>query len=412
MTSPSRYAASRGLLARARRVIPGGHHLSGRPFLDEETSPLYFTRGAGCRIWDADGHEYIDYLMGYGALLLGYAHEEVNARVALQAAQGNLLSLNHPLHVAFIEELLRRFPAADRGIFFRTGSEATTAALRIARRHTGRQGVARCGYHGWHDWCLAGEPSVPTFGEQVLSFDARSPESLEELLDKHGSSIAAVIVAPEMIHPPDRHRLLALQELTGRAGAVFVLDEVKTAFRAPSGSMQQLFGLEPDITTLSKGLSNGWPAAALVGKAAVLRAAEGLHLSATYHGETASLAAALATLHVLERDSVPEHVDSLGRTLIDGLNEAARDHGIAARAYGEPLPCMPFLAFEEPAGVRDTFFRELLARGVLLHPRHMGFLSAAHTEADVAQTVDAARDAFRCARAEKEKGDALQRAGA
>jgi glutamate-1-semialdehyde 2,1-aminomutase len=152
--STGRYPRSEACYERARQVIPGGIHLSGRPLLDPQTSPMYFDRASGCRVFDVDGNQYIDYLMAFGAYLLGYAHPEVEAAAFAQAQRGRLISLNHPQHVEFIEALLPRFPGMEMGVFFKTGSEATTAALRIARRHTGRRRVARCGYHGWHDWCL------------------------------------------------------------------------------------------------------------------------------------------------------------------------------------------------------------------------------------------------------------------
>src|SRR5213075_2773997 len=156
-----RYAGSQLLDRRARALFPGGHHLSGRPLIDAERSPLYFERGAGSMILDVDGHAYVDFIMSYGAILLGYADREVDDAAIDQLRRGSLLSLNHPLHVRFLEILLARVPGAEMGVFLKTGSEATTAALRIARRATGRRKVARAGYHGWHDWCVPVEPWVP-----------------------------------------------------------------------------------------------------------------------------------------------------------------------------------------------------------------------------------------------------------
>ena len=364
--SGERYRASRELYRRANLVIPGGVHLSGRPLLTPESSPLYIERGKGCRCWDVDGNEYIDYLMAYGAFLLGYADEAVDGAAFAQAARGNLLSLNHPLHLEFAERLIGRMPGAEMAVFMKTGSEATTAALRIARRYTGRRKVLRCGYHGWHDWCYPDESWVPGgLNEQVLAFDARDPESLRALLECHSGQVAAVIVAPEMVLSPARETFATLIELTREAGAVFVMDEIKTGLRIAPGSLQQYLGVTPDLTTLSKALGNGWPIAAVVGRRQVMEKSAGLHVSATYHGETGAMAAALATLDRLDAEDVCGHVWRLGELLIDGLNAAAARHGIPARAYGEPLPPMPFLSFAGPEPALNdelvrTFYTEVL----------------------------------------------------
>jgi len=397
---PRRYARSQELLERAQRLIPGGFHLSGRPLLTSVASPLYMERGKGCRVWDVDGNEYIDYFMAYGPHLLGYADERVDSAVFAQAARGSLLSLNHPLHLAFTERLLEHFPGADMAVSFKTGSEATTAALRIARRHTRRRRVARCGYHGWHDWCLPEEDYTPGgLGEQVLAFDANTPETLEELLIRQPGEIAAVIVAPEMVRAPSPSLFQRLRQLTHEHGAVFVMDEIKTAFRIPPGSFQRHVGVVPDLTTVSKALGNGWPIAAVVGCRPVMQSAAGMHLSATYHGDTAGMAAALATLGILETEHVAEHVWSLGERLIQGLGALAARHGVPARAYGEPLPPMPFLAFvhADPStneALKTTFYSEMFRSGVLFHPRHLWFVSQSHTAADIERTLALADAAF------------------
>lgn len=396
----ARYRTSRELFARARELIPGAHHLSGRPLVDPDTTPMYFERAQGCRAWDVDGHEYVDYLMAFGPFLLGYAHEEVDRAAFEQGRRGSLMSMNHPLHVRFVEALVARFPGAEMGVFLRTGSEATTAALRIARRATGRRRVARSGYHGWHDWCLPREDFVPAgLDAQVPEFRASEPATLAALFAAHPGEIAAVIVAPEMVLPHDPavfHQLLAIAHAHG---AVFVMDEVKTALRIEPGSVSERVGLSPDVITVSKALGNGWPVAAVLGRRAVMEHGAGMHLSGTFHGDTAAMAAALKTLEVIDRTGAAAHADRLGARLIAGLQASADAHGLSAQAFGEPLPAMPFLRFTDPDGdvnarVIRTFYREVLARGVLLHPRHMWFMSLAHSDEDVARTLAIADEAM------------------
>ena len=399
-----RYTSSREWLARAEHVIPGAHHLSGRVLTTPERSPMYFERGRGCRITDVDGNEYIDFLMAFGAFLLGYADPEVDAAAREELKQGSLLSMNRPQHVRFAEALVERFAAADMAVLLKTGSEATTAALRIARRATGRRRIARAGYHGWHDWCLPLDDSVPSgLDAQVLEFDSNAPHSLEALFGKYPGEIAAVILAPEMVLPPTREVFQAIQDVTHRHGALFVFDEVKTAFRTAPGSVQARFGLMPDLTTVSKGLSNGWPVAAVLGRRDVMNSAAGMHLSATYHGDTAAMAAALTTLRIVQERGVADHVWALGQRLIDGLNAISHDLDVPALSFGEPFPPMPFLRFNHPNpetndALRTAFYEAMLARGVLMHPRHMWFISYAHKAADIDTTLEHAQSAMKVAR--------------
>jgi glutamate-1-semialdehyde 2,1-aminomutase len=395
-----RYPRSAALYARASRVIPGGHHLSGRPLVDPQTTPSYFERGRGARIHDVDGHEYVDYLMAFGAHLLGYAREEVNAAAEQQIGRGSLLSLNHPLHVELVEALLPLCPGAEMAAFFKTGSDATTAALRIARAHTGRRVVVRAGYHGWHDWCLPLERFVPAgLEQQVLEFRANDPGTLKRVLDEYGRDIAAVILAPEMVVPFEPAIFHELRRLTHAAGALFIMDEVKTGLRISPGSVSQRVDLVPDLFVVSKALANGWPLALTAGPARIMSAAAGMHYSGTFHGDTAAMAACLETVRLVRAEQTQCHVEDLGRRLIDGLNDLAQKLGVSAEAYGEPLPAMPFFRFTDPnpeqaAFMTRWFYREVLARGILLHPRHLWFISGAHSADDIQRTLEACRAAL------------------
>ncbi|MEJ7730591.1 MAG: aminotransferase class III-fold pyridoxal phosphate-dependent enzyme [Polyangiaceae bacterium] len=403
-TVDPRYRRSHALVQRAHRVIPGGGHLTGKPLGDPARTPMYMESGRGARVRDVDGNEYVDWVMAFGPFLLGYRHPEVDEAGCRQIEQGALLSMNHPVHIEYIEALVARLPGAEMGTFFRTGSEATTAARRIARRATGRRVVVRAGYHGWHDWCLPAEQFVPAGLEsQVLEFRADDPASLQACFAARPQEIAAVIVAPEMVVPTRAEVFQDIARITRAGGAVLVFDEVKTALRIAPGTIQQRVDVRPDLTTMSKALGNGWPIAAVLGTRAVMEHAAGMHFSATYHGDTAAMKASLKALEVIDRDRAAEHVDRLGRRLIEGLNTIAQSHRVSAVAYGEPLPPMPFLRFEDAdarsARLRDLFYEQVLARGVLLHPRHMWFVSLAHSAADVERTLEVCDAAMRHAAA-------------
>jgi glutamate-1-semialdehyde 2,1-aminomutase len=388
------------LFERAKKLIPGGIHLSGRPLTEPASSPMYFDRAFGCRVTDVDGNDYVDYLMAFGPYLLGYANEEVDAAAMEQGKRGRLLSLNHPFHLTFMEQVLDRFRGAEMGCFFRTGSEATTAALRIARRATGRTKVARCGYHGWHDWCLPLEDYVPRGLEQeIMEFDANTPTSLVALFDAHPGQIAAVIVAPEMVCPHVPDTFHELRRLTHGHGAVFVMDEVKTGLRIAPGTVAARIGLVPDILTLSKALGNGWPVAVAIGQKSVMEAGAGIHYSATFHGDTAAMAAALKTIELVDAEGAAEHAERVGTQLLTGLQEIGVRHGLPCEAFAEPFPAMPFFRFTDTdpnvkARLTSAFFGKLLELGVLFHPRHMWFMSLAHDAATVDRTLACADEAM------------------
>lgn len=396
-----RYSRSRALFERASGVIPGGIHLSGKPLVDTTTTPMYFERGSGSSIFDVDGHRYTDYLMAFGAVFLGYARKEVDQAAQRQLERGGLLSLNHPLHAELIERLLPLLPGAEMGVFFKTGSEATTAALRIARQYTGRRSIARAGYHGWHDWCLPLESFVPRGLEtQVLEYRATDPDSLSALFAAHPDEIAAVILAPEMVIPFDPATIHELCRIARAHGALFIMDEVKTGLRVSPGSICARVGCVPDLITVSKALGNGWALALTAGARRVMQAAAGMHYSATFHGDTAAMAAALETLWLVQQEAVQQHAEQLGQRLIDGLNAIVASLGVPAVAYPEPVAAMPFFRFQHPDPQQNTllscwFYREVLARGQLLHPRHLWFLSGAHTAEDVERTLAACQVALR-----------------
>nr|WP_316204416.1 aminotransferase class III-fold pyridoxal phosphate-dependent enzyme [Bradyrhizobium sp. SZCCHNS3051] len=397
------YPASEAAYDKASRVIPGGHHLAGRPWLTGGRAPLFFARGKGCVITDVDGRTYRDFGMALGPAILGYADDSVDAAVAACLADANVLTLNTPLPTRFAEAVLAWLPAAEMALPFKSGSDATTAALRIARRYTGRRKVAVAGYVGWHDWCLAGADYVPVLEDgQVLRFDANAPDTLECALRYGGNDVAAVILAAEEVRGASRQTFVELMELAHRWGAVFILDEIKTGIRTVPGTLQQRLGLAPDLTTLSKALGNGYSVAAVAGRREVMSAADGLHLSGTFHCEAVGLTAALATLQRLSDRAILHQIWKLGERMIDGLNVICQARGVPAFAAAEPLPPMPMLRFagwpeHRLAPLRERFFEELYRHGVLCNPRHVWFISAAHTAADINAALDAAEQSMNAA---------------
>jgi glutamate-1-semialdehyde 2,1-aminomutase len=266
--------------------------------------------------------------------------------------------------------------------------------VRIARRATGRSAILKSGYNGWHDWCLPTEDYVPRqLGEDVVQLTAINPEALERALRAEPGRFAAVIVASEAVEQPGKEVFCGLIRAAHEHGAVFILDEIKTGVRTRGGSIQNYYDFTPDLTTISKALGNGWPISAVIGRREVMSCAEGMHNSGTYHGELASMAAAIATMAIVDRDNVQERVHELGLQLIHGLNRSARSIGFPAEAIPAPIPAMPFLRLTEPndalrTRLEETLYGYAISAGLLVHPKHMWFLSASHSDSDIETAID------------------------
>jgi len=360
--------------------------------------PQYFDRGSGAYVWDVDGNRYIDYVLGYGPVVLGHADPRVNKAVFEQLATGTCASpLWSPRQVELAELLTQVVPGAEQAYLMRTGSDATSAAVRLARIHTGRTKVAKWGYNGWHDWTAPRPAGVPaSTRRETLTFRYNDIESLESLFAAYPDQIACVIMMPFELVRPQPGFLQAVADTAHRHGALFILDEMRSGFRMALGGAQEYFGLRPDLSTFSKAMSNGFPISAVVGRRDVLHGLSQTHMSSTFYGNPAEMAAALTTISILRDTDAIATLWRLGETLQKGLQDILMKWNVPAEVVGYPIA--PFLQFaaDEPAArqMKITFFAETTRRGVLFHPNHQWFLSAAHTDDDVAETIDLCDKAF------------------
>jgi glutamate-1-semialdehyde aminotransferase len=386
-----------GLLERARRVLPGitqtyskapDQHVEG-------VYPVFLERGEGCRVWDLDGNVYIDYPCALGPMVLGYGNREVDDAAHERVLAGPCFSLGHRLEVEVAELLVEMVPGAEMVRFLKTGSEATTAAVRLARAATGRERVAMCGYHGWHDWCVghtarnAGVPrAVRALTHQWTYNDI---DSLRTVLTQHQGEVAAVVMEPVGVEAPLPGFLESVRALADDHGALLVFDEVITGFRLAPGGAQEHFGVLPDLAAFGKAMANGYPIAALAGRAAVMKQIEStVFISSTFGGDTVSLAAALATMRRIRRGGVVEHLWRQGARLMEGFNALASEYEVPARMIG--LAPRRVIVFEaaggaEANGLKGLVWQECLDRGVLLG--NANFVSLAHDEAAVEATLEA-----------------------
>lgn len=401
---------SESLWERARGLIPCGTQTlsKGPDQFVRGVTPKYLARGKGSRVWDVDGNSYIDYPMALGAIILGHAYPAVVRAVRKQIGLGTAYTLMHPLEVEVAELLRDRIPCAERVRFGKNGSDVTMAAIRIARAATGRTKLAYCGYHGWQDWFAVttqrNKGIPPVLKSHIDPFTYNRLETLEALFSAAPGQYAAVIM--EQGHEAPRDGFLQkARDLAHKHGALFILDEIVTGFRFAPGGAQELYGVTPDLACFGKAMGNGFPISAIVGKKEFMKELEEVFFSMTFGGETASLAAAAATLRVLEDKDVCAYLWKKGRALMDGFNAAASSIGAGVELVGFParmvFSCKD-ASGQESLDVKSLFLQETVKRGVLFGGPV--FPTFSHTDKDIARTIEASADAMRIVKKALENG--------
>jgi glutamate-1-semialdehyde 2,1-aminomutase len=392
-----RYRQSESLLERAERVIPLGAQTfsKSRVQLPPGVSPLFASHADGARLFDVDGNAYLDFVNGLAAVLLGYREPAVDAAVRAQLDRGVTFSLSHELEIQVAEQIVGLVPSAEQVRFGKNGTDATSAAIRLARAVTGRDHVALCGYHGWQDWSIgvttrdAGVPQA--VASLSHSFPYGDADALELVLAARPGEFAAVIMEPVNVELPARGYLERVRALAHAHGALLIFDETVTGFRVHTGGAQALFGVLPDLTTLGKGLANGYPLSAVAGPRELMQSFEEVFFSGTFGGETLSLAAASATLDRIEQDGIPAYLAELGTRLQGGLGDLLADSVVGEVFAIGGHPSWTFLRIREAVGeagaaVRTLLLQELFAEGLLCFGSHN--LSAAHCAADIDRLLD------------------------
>jgi glutamate-1-semialdehyde 2,1-aminomutase len=412
------------LVSRAHKVIPGGVNSANRVL----PWPMAITHAAGAYFTDADGKRYLDYHAAFGPLILGHNHPAVNAAVRETIERLDLMGAGvSDLEVELAETMVRHVPSAERVLLCNSGSEATYAALRLARAVTGRPSIIKFQgtYHGWHDAVLMNVISppekighkdplslgmLPEVVDHTIVLPFNDIEAVAETLQRQGGEIAAVLVEviPHNIGcvMPRPEFLSALRELTRRHGALLIFDEVITGFRHSLGGYQQISGITPDLSTFAKAMANGFPIAALVGKAEFMdRCAPGggVFFAGTYNGHPVGVSAALATIAQLEDGSVHQHCFALARQAANGLQQIARELGIpmTVALFGSVFvpyfmegPITSYSDLLRNNTARDVWFRKTMCEhSIFMLPTALkrNHVSAAHTREDIEFTLETAR---------------------
>jgi len=384
-------------LARAQKVIPGGAQTFSKAHTQyvQGVAPMFLQRGKGCRVWDIDGNEYVDYVQGLLPNILGYANDEVNRAVSEQLAEGHSFSLPHPIEVQLAERLTRLIPCAEMVRFGKNGSDATSGAVRAARAFTGRDRIACCGYHGWQDWYIGSTTRNAGVPEAVRSlthpFLYNDLASLERILNEHSKEFAAVIMEPMNFTEPVPGFLEGVKRLAHDHGALLIFDEICSGFHFGLGGAQKIFGVTPDLACFGKAMGNGFPISCVVGWAEVMRVFEEIFYSFTFAGEVASMAAAMKVLDILENTDALATMEANGRLLQDGIQAMAKEAKLADRVKCVGRPAWSLLKFLNADGsdnplIKNLFQQEAIKRGVLILATHN--LTAAHDSPAIQKTLE------------------------
>ncbi len=428
-----RHKESERILKAARKVIPGGVNSPVRAYKSVGGTPPFIVKGSGSRITDADGNEYIDYVLSWGPLILGHAHPAVVDAAVKAVGNGSSFGAPTEIEVEFAEEVLKHFPAMDMIRLVSSGTEAAMTAIRLARGYTGRDRVVKfvgC-YHGHVDSLLSdagsgkatlGIPSTPGVTDAAAKDTVTVPfndlDALKGVFNDMGDRIAAVIVEPVPgnmgVVPPVEGFLKGIIDVAKKAGALVIFDEVMNGFRVDykngGGGSQTLYGLSPDITLLGKVIGGGFPLGAVAGKKEImenLAPSGGIYQAGTLSGNPVAVSAGLATLRELYRPGVFNDIVGKTKGLIEGLLSAAKEAGVPL--WGAAVGTMaavfftegPVKNFEDAKGANGDlfkrYFHEMLKRGVYLAPSPFEalFVSSTHTDDDIAKTVEAAGEVFK-----------------
>ena len=395
---------SQDLYKHAKTVIAGGTQLlSKRPemFLPEGW-PSYYSKAKGCEVWDLDGRHYYDMsLMGVGACAQGYANDEIDAAAKEAIVNGGMCTLNAPEECTVADKMLALHPWADEVRYAKAGGEVVNMAVRIARAYTRKDIVLFCGYHGWFDWYLAANlsnqnalddlhiPGLEPLGVPAglagtnLPFHYNKIEEFYALVEKNAGRIAAVVMEPIRNDYPENGFLDKIRETTKKEGIVLIFDEISSGFRLCTGGAHKVLGVEPDMATFAKAMTNGYPLSVVIGRKEVMEAAQGTFISSTFYTERVGLAATLRCIEVYERDRVWERQIAIGKKVKQGWITAAKKYDLPLQISGiDPLAHFGFNV-EESLVYKTFFTQEMLKRGFLAS--NALYASTAHSDEIIEQ---------------------------
>jgi len=392
----SRYQRSENFLTKVEKLIPLGSQTfsKSRTQYPVGISPFFIDRAKGSKIWDIDGNRYIDLVSALASITLGYGDKEVDSSIKKQLKKGVGFSLPGVLEYEVSELLVELVPCAEMVRFGKNGSDATSAAIRLARAFTERDHIAVCGYHGWQDWYIGAttrNKGVPKAVQELThQFSFNDFNSLQNLFDNFPHKIAAVILEPMNSAYPEDGFLESVKNICNANGAILIFDETITGFRYSKGGAQELFGVIPDLATFGKGIANGFPISAVVGRRDLMMEMEHIFFSGTFGGELLSLAAAKSVLQRHLDGSVTNKLNSIGTDLNNRVADVISDTEMDGILSLSGHPTWKFLNWNEVNGfdvatLKTYFMQEMFERGILILATHN--VTLAHSNRDINQIV-------------------------
>lgn len=366
--------------SRAQRSIPEG--IKGmHKIADVNQYPCYYSKASGCKLWDIDGNEYIDYVMGKGSYILGYGNKDVDEAVIAQISKGNVYPMGHTSHTDLAEKIIRVVPSAEKVLFYKTGSCATSAAIRLARTYTGKMVVVSSGYHGWHDWCNSGTGVPSDVSAYFFDFEY-DLDKLCNYLDEKADSCCAVIISPECSYFTNEY-YKELEGICRRYHVLFILDEVKTGFRVMLGGFQEKYGLSPDLAVFSKAISNGYSLSVVCGREDVMDCSMQIHTAGTFDTETIPFVAANIVVDYLEHSDCLKSIHEKTELFVSEVNHVFEKCNVDIHAIGE---CGSFRFWFRDPEFETGFYHVIAQNGVLFYPYDNSFICEAHTKEDILNT--------------------------
>jgi glutamate-1-semialdehyde-2,1-aminomutase len=390
------------LWSKAEKLIMDGTCLySKMPIINVKgVTPAYIQRASGSHIFDIDGNEYIDFSNALGPIILGYGYPRVKNAIIKQLDDGSIFSMPHPLEVEVAELLVKHVPSAEMVRFLKTGAEATSAAVRIARAYTGREKIIRGEYHGWHDWGIANTEKnvgIPKCLKDLVFYGHYNNfDEFKRFFEENPDQIAAIITEPIELEEPKDNFLHKIKKLAHDNGALLIFDEVVTGFRFDLGGAQKYFGVIPDITAFGKAIANGMPLSAVAASTEIINSVKDkIFISSTFGGETLSLAASKAMISEMEEKPVNKRIWEIGKKIKEESERIIKENDI--ENYVKCIGLPPRLAFDFKKDgklwleLKTLFVQEVIKRGVFLGWNI--FPSFSHTDDDVEKTLEVISDA-------------------
>ncbi len=390
----------------AKKLHPGGVLGIRRPYnFVEGEYPIFIKKGKGCKVTDIDNNEYIDMLCSYGPIIIGHREEKIDSSVVKQIQEkGFCFSLTQPVNMQLSKLLIDRIPSCEMAIFVKSGSDATSAAIRAARSYTGKNKILRCGYHGWHDWCVENSNGVTkNTTSEILEFKYNDLSRIEKHIKNNNNDIAGLIITPighqlgKNVEMPKKNYLEDIREITRKNNIVLIFDEIRTGFRMNMGGAQKLFNVTPDLSTFGKAMANGYDIASLVGKKEIMEVYnEKAFISSTYFENSLAMVASIETINFLEENKVLQNISEKGKYFENKLNKFIHEYENICEFSGSPW--MPFINFKNGIKkklLRNEFYKNLINKKVFSHPYHHSYICFRHSYEDLDYVISAIEESLK-----------------